>query len=54
MCGIFCYLSKNNNEKYTDSYLYEMAMKIKHRGPDNTKQTALIERLDNEIKLIKF
>ena len=47
MCGIFCYLSKNNNETYTDAYLYEMAMKIKHRGPDNTKQTVYNSSFSN-------
>ena len=30
---------QNNNETYTDTILFEMAVKIKHRGPDNTKQT---------------
>jgi asparagine synthase (glutamine-hydrolysing) len=38
MCGIFCYLSNNDKDTYSDNELYDMAMKIKHRGPDNTKQ----------------
>lgn len=42
MCGIFSYISKNENELVlNDKYIYNNFLKINNRGPDNTQYLSI-------------